>query len=110
MSVPSIRSFRWHVAQEVAVVVTGLGILASDLDVSVTVLQGCAQIIVRDREFGRIFHGALRVGRTDDDMPALTAGLIRQTIEAEVRRINGDQGSVAPIVAASPALPAGCEA
>lgn len=110
MSVPTIRSFRRHVAQEVAVVVTGLGILTSDLDLSVTVCQGCAQVFVRDREFGRIFHGALRVGRTDDDMPALNAGLLRQAIESEVRRINGDLGSAVTGVSQGAARPSACKA
>ncbi|QNH11197.1 hypothetical protein HEP75_00615 [Xanthomonas sp. SI] len=84
---PSVDSFRWHAAEEVAVTCSGLGIEAEDVDVVVSVAHGCAQIIVRDREFGPLFKGGLRVGRVNDDVPLLTAGQIQSAIATELARI-----------------------
>ncbi|MBH1634992.1 hypothetical protein I5U65_07475 [Stenotrophomonas maltophilia] len=84
---PSIDSFRWHAAGEVAITCSGLGIEAEDVDVVVSVAHGCAQIIVRDREFGPLFKGGLRVGRASDDLPLLTAAQLRSDIAAELARV-----------------------
>jgi len=84
---PSIESFRWHAAEEVAVTCSGLGIEAEDVDVVVSVSQGCAQISVRDREFGSLFKGGLRVGTVSDDLPLLTAARVQSAIATELARL-----------------------
>lgn len=85
----SINAFLKLVAQEVAIICDGIGIEAEDVDVSIGVIQGNAQVIVTDRELGQLFCGALRVGKVHEDAPLLTAGRIHTAIEAQLKRLRG---------------------